>query len=315
MRRSPLAAAAAALFCLTGAAAPRPDSAGPSAPTGPAGALHLTIETIAVDRRGTWSVGTDEADLFPGATGVLERTATLIARQPGKAPREMVDLSVQVTPDRAADGRCSLTIKSETKSVVTGARVGEHGPPRGEKDATLVLAAGEQRLIEVYASTVTQGRLALKVSCGPPDLQAAPSELEFIEFSISIDRAEGEAEPKTLKTDQLRAALGREASDLFSFNVPLPDGSGGKRYRREKLEATLAPQIVSGGRLQLGLKVTGEAATVSAGAPAIAHPIDQEETLVLSSGEEHPLVIDLRSSGDEEGWKRVKYTLRVTCRF
>ena len=56
-------------------------------------------------------------------------------------------------------------------------------------------------------------------------------------------------------------------------------------------------------------------ATVTGDAPAISHPIDRSELLVLSPGEEKSLLIDLRSSGDEEGWTRVEYTFRVTSRF
>src|SRR5262245_15603348 len=139
MRRTPVATAAVAAslaLCLTRAGAP------PESRTGSALALHLTVETIAVDRRGTWSVGSDEADLFPGTMGVLKHSATLIARQATNAPREMVEMTVRATPDLAPDGRCTVRLHSEVTSVVSGVRVGK-GQPGERKDAAMTLGPGE----------------------------------------------------------------------------------------------------------------------------------------------------------------------------
>jgi len=314
----PLAVAGCVIFFFLCSPAPSVADVPPPSPQPPApqaGAVRVMVETIAVDRRGTWSAGTDEADIFPGSSGVLRRTATLTGREAQNASREMVEVTAHIAPEVARDGACTLKLKTVAASVVAGARAGRGAAPSERKSVSVTLKAGEERLVEVYASGVTQGRLALKVRCGAPDLGAPPPDPEFIDFVLSIDRAEGEGQPETLKSNRLRAVLRREASDLFSFNVTLPEAEGAKRYRREQLEVGLAPQLISGGKLQLEVSVHGELATVSAKDATKSHPIDRHETAVVLPGEAHDLEIDVRSSGDEEGWSRVRYTIRILSRF
>src|SRR5258705_13724383 len=94
----------AALPLLAHAAAP---TQGPAAGVPPPGAVRVTVETIAVDRRGTWSLGTDLADIFSGSTGVLEKSATLMSRGGGSGVREMVQMTTHLTPTLDARGSCS----------------------------------------------------------------------------------------------------------------------------------------------------------------------------------------------------------------
>ncbi len=296
------------------APAPAPTPASAEAP----GAVRVAIETIAVDRRGTWSVGTDDADLFSGGTGVLERSATLVGRRAQRPPREMARLMARISPTLRPDGACLLRIESETRAVVAGASAEARPPPPDRRAATVTLKPDEEKLLEVYASSVTDARLALKVRCGAPSASgaAAGADLELIDAVLSIARGEMDGELKPLKTDSLTAALGREATDLFSFNVPLdPSEKGGKRYRRESLEARVSPALISGGRVQVAFEVRGEVATVSASQATVSHPIEQTATLVLASGEVHTLDIDVTSSGPEEGWSRLRYRLQLVCRF
>jgi hypothetical protein len=294
--------------------APVPAPATAEAP----GAVRVAIETIAVDRRGTWSVGTDDADLFSGGTGVLEKTATLIGRREQRPPREMARLTARISPTLSPDGGCLLRIESETRAVVIGASAASRPPPPDRRATTVTLKPDEERLLEVYASSVTEARLALKISCGAAPAPGGTGEAgpELVEAVLSIARGEMDGELKPLKTDTLTAAVGREATDLLSFNAPLdPSEKGGKRYRRESLEARLSPSLISGGRVQIAFEVRGEVATVSAGEPAASHPIERVATLVLASGEVHTLDIDVASSGPEEGWSRLRYRLQLVCRF
>jgi len=281
--------------------------------------VRVTVETIAVDRRGTWSLGTEVADLISGGTGALKKSATLISRVPGSETREMVEMTVHLTATVRPGGGCALDIGAETRGVVSGAKTG--GKPRqpDRTRATIVLKPDQERLVDAYASTSTQGRLALKLRCdAPPAAASAVSEadLHFVDFVLSVARADGSKDPRPMKSDQLHAALGKEASSLFSFNVPLdPDGDGGKRYRRERLEVALTPLMVSGGRVQVDIRVQGEMATVGAAAPPVTHPIEHLDRLVLAAGETREIEVDVRSSGDAEGWERVHYRLALVGTF
>ena len=80
----------------SGPAGSRADAPAQPAPAPKVAAIRVMLETIAVDRRGTWSVGSDVADIFPGSTGVLEKSATLIGRQEVDPPREMVQLKARI---------------------------------------------------------------------------------------------------------------------------------------------------------------------------------------------------------------------------
>jgi hypothetical protein len=307
----------AALPVLIQAAAPPPP--GPAASASPRGAVRVSVETIAVDRRGTWSLGTDVADLFSGRSGVLEKSATLMSRGADPVVREMVQMTTHLTPTLTPDGGCSLRIETETKSVVSGASAGAKPPRPDRTRVTIALAPEQERLMTAYSSTVTQGRLSLRVRCeAPPASPGGPSEIDlrFVDFVLSVARAEGDKDPEPMKSDMLRAAVGREASDLISFNVTLdPDASGSKRYRREKLEVALTPTLMSGGRVQIAMGVKGELATISADDAPVIHPIEHEESVVLSSGEKSEIEIEVRSSGPEEGWARVHYRLAVVATF
>ena len=306
-------------------AAPPPTEAS-AAPLPPTGAVRVTVETIAVDRRGTWSLGTDVADLFSGDTGVLEKSATLISRGGESGAREMVKMTTRLTPILSPGGGCTLRIETETKGVVAGrsAKAKPRQPDRTR--ATIVLEPEQERLVDTYASAATQGRLALGItkesgnsySEAPPAASRAMSEsdLRFVDFVLSVARAEGDKDPQPMKSNQLHAVLGRAASNLFSFNVPLDsDVAGAKRYRREKVEVTLTPTLMSGGRMQIVIGVHGELATVSADAAPVTHPIDHEDTVVIAPGEKSEVDIDVHSSGPEEGWKRVHYRLSVVGTF
>jgi hypothetical protein len=292
---------------------PAPDGGSPT--KAEAAAIRVTLETIAVDRRGTWSVGTDIADIFPGSSGVLEKSAALIGRQDVNAPREMVQLSARITPTRKEGAACALRIDSETKRVVAGAKAPSRPGRADRTSASVVLKDDEERLVEVYVSPITDVRLALKVRCAAPDAPGT-SDLRFIDFSMSMFRADGDKDLEPLKSNHLRAALGREASDLSSYNVPLPEGEGGaRRYRQEELNVALTPVLISGGQVQIRLEVRGSLATMSATAAPVTHPIERTETLVLSPGEPHAVDIEVLAGGPEEGWTRVRYRFDLVTRF
>jgi hypothetical protein len=278
-------------------------------------ALRVFLEPIAVDGRGTWSLGSETADIFPGDVGVLKKTATLLGRQERNPPREMIELTIRVTPAIRDDGNCGLHVDAETSRVITGVPLDRTVPP-AQTIASVVVATEAERLLEVYSSPFTLGRLALRIRCGPRPPDATVAEAPQIDFVLSIDRAEEKEPLKLLKTNVLTSGVGREASNLFNFNVPLPEGEGGeRRYRRERIEIRLAPELLSGGRLQVAVGVEGEIASVSALDPAVVHAIEYQETAVLAAGQLHSIELEVLSSGSEEGWSRLRYRISVLGRF
>lgn len=304
--------AAMAILPLLAAAPKPPKPAAEPAPS--AAAVRVTLETIIVDRRGTQSLGTDVADIFSGSSGVLKKSATLISRT-GSEVREMVELSARLSPTLTPGGGCALRIETETRSVLAGAKAGTRPRAPDRVRAAVVLKPDEEKLVEAYSSGVTQGKLAFRVRCGA----AGPgpgSEAQFVDFVLDVSRGDGDKDPKPLKSNRLRALIGHEASNHFSFNVTLdPDSSGAKRYRKEEVEVSLTPVLISGGRLQVDVALQGELSTVTAGDAATSHPISQRDTLVLSPGQVGSLDIDVHSSGDAEGWQRVRYRLGFTAAF
>ena len=148
-------------------AGPAPDPAGsragvPSpdrpAPAPGVAAIRVMLETIAVDRRGTWSVGSDVADIFPGSTGVLEKSATLIGRQEVDPPREMVQLKARIAPSLKEGAACALRIDAETRRVISGTSQAAHPRAVERQSAAVLLKEDEERLVEVYSSPITQAR-------------------------------------------------------------------------------------------------------------------------------------------------------------
>lgn len=311
-----LLAIAALPFLIQAAPPPAED---PREPAAPAGAVRVTIETLAVDRRGTWSLGADVAEIFSDSTGVLKKSATLLGRGAGSGAREMVEMTARLTPTLERGGGCALRIEAETRGAVAGAAAGAKPRRPDRVRATIVLKPAEERLVEAYSSTTTQGRLALKVRCEPAGAEPGEtpgSETRFVDFLLSVSRADGDEDLRAMKSNGLRAMLGREASDLFSFNVPLEtDRSGAPRYRREKLEVTLTPTVVSAGRVQVQIGVRGELATVGADTAPVIHPIEHADMIVVAPGEAREVDIDVRSGGPGEGWARVRYRLSVVGTF
>ena len=312
----PSQAVIVALFCISPVLG---QTAGgdPGEDTGSADRLkarHVTIETLVIDSRGTLSLGTDTADIFPGDTGVLEKRVTLQGRRGNSAQLESVDLLVKISPLAEDTPLCHLRIEAEARKARTGSGT---RPASGDIRVALLPFDDTNRLFfEAFSSDLTGGRIALRVGCGSPPVTSI-LEARFIEFTVSIERADeatGVWEP--LKTNLLRAIVGREASSFFSFNLPLDeDEEDGKRYRQERFNVRLSPAVQSGEHVQIDLSLEGGVSTVSARAPTVTHPISRRETLILKSGEPHTVEIEIPSSGPEEGWARVEYRLQVSSRF
>lgn len=288
-----------------------------AAGAGPAqqGAVRIWLETVVVDRQGTRIAGSDIADIFPDSTGILKKAVTLQGRLDPRR-RETVDLTARIAPSLLPDGGCSLRLETEVRSALSGGRKGSRPSRLETRTVSLDLRPDEDRLVEIYTSGHTNGRLAVKVRCGAAAGAdpVRPAERPFVEFVVSVARGEGDGEPLPLKSDALRALLGREASTLFSFNVPLAEHEeGGKRYRRETMEVALSPVLVSADRVQVELRIGGELATVSATAATVAHPIERRQTLVLAPGEPHGVDVEV-AAGADEGWTRVRYRLAIGWR-
>jgi hypothetical protein len=296
-----LLAAAAALVAAADPA-PRP------------GVARVTVETIAVDRHGTWSAGVDEADLRSGTEGILERSATLIGRG-DRGAREMVQVTARIVPV-LQDGVCILKIDSTVNGVRGGAGgAATAGNPPETRSVVLHLGPGQEPLTEIYSSAHTGGRVALKTRCAEALVVKSPDP-RLASFTLSVARSGDDGRLVPLKTDGLSAAIGREASSVFAFNVPLPEAeTTGRRYRREHLEVRVTPLLFVDNRLQFDLRVAGELATVAARLPTVSHPVERAELVDLPPGGTHALEIEVGSSGAAEGWSKVSYRLTVACTF
>lgn len=281
----------------------------------PGVALRVRIEPIAVDGLGTRSLGAEIADIFPGDAGVLRRSATLRSRREGDPTTESLELTIRVSAHLQDRGDCELLINARISSLIANARSGRNPPPT-TKIMKLQVGADEERLIEIYQSTATGGRLALRVRCGPRPSGAAAREDPRIDFVLSIERADGEGPFEILMSKVLTTGIGREATNSFSFNASLPESElTGKRYRRERFTIRIAPELFSAGRLQAVIEVEGEVASVSALDPIVVHPIHHRETAVIAPGEPRTINLEVRSSSEDEGWSLLRYRLQIVAHF
>ena len=281
----------------------------------PEAALRVFIEAISVDGLGTRSLGAEIADIFPGDTGVLGKSVTLRSRVEGDPTRESLDLTIRVSPTLQEQGDCELLIDSRISIDVAGAR-SKRDLPAARKIVNMKLGADEERMIEVYESAATGGRLALRIRCGPRPTGTAAEEDPRVDFVLSIERADGDGPFEILMSKVLTTGIGREAKNLFSFNYPLPETEEtGKRYRRERIEIRIAPELFSAGRLQAVVEVDGEVAVVSALDPMVVHPIRHRGTAVVAPGEPRTIDLEVRSSAEDEGWSLLRYRLQMVAHF
>ena len=305
-------------------------AAPPESPVPDGAAVRVRVETIVVDRGGTRSLGFDEADLVPGAVGVLHKEITLVGRDQRRT-REPIAVEVRLLPDQAVpEGKaCSLGAQFVTRSTDSGKpslpaagdakkRAGASAAapdPLDRREATLALDDAETRMIEAYASALTGGRVAFRFACAPA---RAPGDgiPDFVTIDLQIEKsAEGEA-GEMLRNQRLVAALGREASTVVSANATLPDAADGAgRYRRERLEAILTPLVVAAGRLQLAVQVRGDFSTVAAEGPPSIAAFDRTENFLLPPGERRTFTIEVAAAGKDEGWTKVTLRVDVVARF
>ena len=306
----PVPHAACLGLLLAGAVAPPQAPAAP--PPADRAAVHVSVETFAIDRKGTWSAGSDEADLFPGTAGVLQKSVTLTGKDRNRT-QDQVTITARLTPDAGApqEAACVLHAVFET-------RRGAGRPdaaPIDRRDAGVTIAPGEERLIDVYASPLNDGRVAMRVRCAPsrPEAKSVP---DMVTLDVSVEKdAEGEP-PEILRSQRLVATLGREAGTVVTANATLPDAEdGSKRYRREEIEAVLTPLIIVAGKLQIDVRVTGEIATVGTGGTRVRYPIDHSETFVVAPSEPRSFKVEITARDPDEGWKQVTLTVGVIARF
>jgi hypothetical protein len=311
-----------ALLLLSGSApfAAVPAGPPPGAPDRPAGdiaAVHIVIDTLAVDGKGTRLVGTDEADLVPGASGVLEKTITLVGPA-GTRRRETVRLKSRVTPLPPASPGSTCSFKVEIEAAPDSAHASGRGKtaPAEAASATLALSPGEERMLEAYSSTRTDGRVVLKLRCEPSAPRTSDDQPSLVTLNVTIERA-ADAEPEELLRNQvLTAAMTKTALTVAVANQALPDGTAGeRRYRRERLEVTMSPILVVAGKLQLEVRVDGDVDTISSSGETIRHPVQAAETFVVGPGEPRQLTFEIPSDGPEEGWSRVRFRVQVASRF
>jgi hypothetical protein len=290
-----------------------PGVAGEAKPPASDGTIvHVRVQTVVIDRGGTTTKGEDEADLAPGATGVLRKEVTLVGRD-RRRTKEPVIVEARLTPTASppAGAACELRVALTTRPGGKTAKAAT----LDTRQALVPLAAGEERLVEAYASTVTGGRVALRVSCA--QARAAAGEIpDLVTLDLSIERTADDEPAELLRSQRLVAALGREVSTVVVANRTLPDGpEEEKRYRRERIEAVLSPVITAAGSLQLDVRISGDVTTMSAeNAPSFL-PFERAETFVVIPGERRRIDIPMAAREPDEGWTRLTLVIEITARF
>jgi hypothetical protein len=307
---SSAAAVGLSFFLAAPASAPAPAA---NAPKSDGSAVHVVLDTIVVDRHGTWTAGSDEADLIPGATGVLKKTVTLTGKDAGRT-RESIGLEARLTPAVPDSGgpdcvlAVGIVVRKDDKRQ-------SGSPPIDRSVETVSLHAGQEQLIDAYVSPSTGGRVALRVRCEaarPPEDAA----LAMVTFEVSVERrAEGE-QPEVVGDTRLVAAIGREAGTTVADHVTLPDGEGGApRFRDEDLQISLAPGLVVAGRLQVAMTLTGRVSTIGREGETAIHPVEHQETWLLSPRESRTYEVVLPGDASAEGWSDLHYRIDVRARF
>jgi len=289
--------------------------------------VHVLVETVIVDRGGTQSAGVDEADLVPGTAGVLTREITLIGRD-RRRTREPIVLEARLTPEAVPpEGKvCSLRLVAETRKQASGTKTAgapaaaapaaaARGATLDQRETVIALADGEERLTEVYASSMTGGRVALKLSCGPA-LADGDGMPDLVTLDLEVEKRAADEATELRRSQRLVAALGREVSTVVVANQGLPDEpEGGKRYRRERLEAVLSPVVLVAGRLQLEVRITGDITTVSSQGAQTLVPFERVETCLLGNGERRTFDIVVASGAADAGWTSLTLAVEVIPRF
>jgi hypothetical protein len=288
----------------------------PPSPDGADGAaVRVVVETVVIDRRGTWSAGSDQADLIPGASGVLKKSVDLTAKD-ARRTRESIEIEARLGLQAPGAGQaCVLQLAVETRPAAAAPAASRpRGRPVGSISASLALAPGEERFVDAYVSAKTGGKVALRVRCdtarheddGAGDLVGIDLEVER--------RVDGES-ASVIGDQQLTALLGREVAVTVGDHVTLPPADGEEpRFRRERLDLTLAPVVVVAGKLQIEVAVKGEVATVGSEGTPVAHPIEKREVFLVTPLEARTLEIVVPGSA-AEGWKDLHYLIQVRTRF
>ena len=317
---APLCSPLWALWLLAASAAhpPRaaadPTIAAPSTESDGA-AVRVLVDTVVIDRRGTWSAGSDQADLIPGAPGVLKKSIELQAKDARKT-REAIEIEARLVPQVQEPGgpACLLALSVETRAA-SAAPASDHGRGRslGSVSSSLALKAGEERLVDAYISPKTGGKVALRVRCDTARHEG-DDQVDLISIDLEVERRV-EGESASILGDQLLVAmLGREVAVTVSDHTTLPADGDEARFRRERLDLAIAPVVVVAGKLQLEVRVNGDVSTVGGGAAAVPHPIDRSETFLLLPLEARTFEIVV-PGGVREGWSDLHYLVQVRTRF
>jgi hypothetical protein len=296
-----------------------PAAAGDPSPVAPKdpSLVHVVIDTIGVDGHGTRVVDTDDADLAPGTAGVLEKSVSLVGRADTRQ-KETVRIRARITPsaDRPDGAACVLQIDLQAQRVVSKAAAGGKAPAPESRSSTITLAPGQDRLVEAYASPLTDGRVAFKVRCEPTvGASSSGAEAQLVSLHLEVERSAAGEATELLRNQLLTASLGHEASIVVTAHMTLPDGEQGeKRFRQESLEIVLSPIVVTGGKVQIAFSLKAEVATVTSGRETISHPIEHDDTFLVSPGE--PRRIDLALPGAaSEGWADLHFRVEISSRF
>lgn len=288
----------------------------PPSPDGADGAaVRVVVETVVIDRRGTWSAGSDQADLIPGAAGVLKKSIDLTAKD-ARRTRESIEiearLALPVQPP-AGGAACALELAVETRPASTAAASRSRGRPVGSITASLSLAPGEERLVDAYVSAKTGGKVALRVRCDTARHEGDAGDLVGIDLEVER-RVEGES-ASVIGDQRLTALLGREVAVTVGDHATLLPAEGEEaRFRRERLDLTLSPVVVVAGKLQIEVAVKGEVATVASEGAPIAHPFEKSEVFLVIPLEARTLEIVVPGSA-AEGWTDLHYLIQVRTRF
>jgi len=278
--------------------------------------VDLSVETLRVGGGGTETLSTDDARIFLGKSGVLEKEVTLQGRGGRRSQAtEKIRLHAEFRPSELTSSRLTVAILSQVRVLASS---GGGTLPRGEisHTASVEILAGGSQLVTVYESADLGAKLTLNLKWSlPEESDSGAGEPVPLEFGVRVYEllATGEV---LVSENQLPTLLGREVVTTVDRVVPLAKSEGEeKRVRHDRMEIRVVPRYLSARSLSIGLTVQGELVTLTSQGD-YSHPLAHGGNYLLSPLLPESTEIEVSSdSAEKEGWERVRFRLEILASF
>jgi hypothetical protein len=278
--------------------------------------VDLSVETLRVGGAGTETLSTDEARIFLGKSGVLEKELTLrgrTARRPQATER--IRLHAEFRPLDLTPTGLTVAILSQVRVLAVS---GGGALPRGEIShaANVEVLAGGSQLVTVYESMDLGVKLTLNLRWSLPDeSDAGTGEPVPLEFGVRVYEVLPTGET-LVSESQLPTLLGHEAVTTVDRVVPVATSEGDeKRVRHDRMEIRVVARYLSARSLSIGLTVQGELVTLTSQGN-YSHPLAHGGNYLLSPLIPESTEVEISSdSVEKEGWERVRFRLEILASF